>query len=620
MLLLKMQNRKISIIFFLIPIVKTYSAKKLRTRCVTLSKGIFLSCTLLLAVILLAGCNRDGANLQTPFNVETADSLKSGKAIAYDSTAHYLDAFLQADATVNSNDASGQAVREGLLQFYQKGEFKPAWLNGLKLSDHALSLINDVCTASNNSLLPVSYQPEALYDALEQAAMDPTHEKLATLDLQLSRTFMLYADDHIAGRLDPEVLPYEVYLKRDEAPLAPMMAVALNRPAPESFSNAMRPVHPHYSRLLDALERYRAIEENGGWPSIKIDETLKPGMSDTAVTLLRTRLHRSGDLSKNRDSTNTLFDENVATAVAQFQVRHGLAVDSLLGPATLAALNVPVTERVRQIERSIERWRWLPQDLGDRYVLVNIPAFKVFGYQNGQQALEMRVIVGSEFNEQYTPVFRDKMEYVVFRPYWNVPAGIAAEEIAPKAMDDPTYISRNNYEILDGEDIVTPNEEAIEKLIEGKYRIRQQGGPTNALGLVKFIFPNQHAIYLHDTPADHLFDRTERDMSHGCIRLEDPAKFAAYVLGPQGWSSRRIKKALAAEERTEVQLEESIPVYLMYLTAYADADDNVFFFDDVYGFDRDLKNALDRREQRLLSTSDNTKRLCDVLEKFEALG
>ncbi len=571
-----------------------------------------------MAGLLFIGC-KDGANLQTPFNIETADSLKSEKAFAYDSTAYYLDAFIQADPTISANDASSAAVREGLQQFYQQGTFKPAWLNGLKLTDHALSLINDVCTASDNSLLPVSYQPNKLYEALEHAALQPTHENLAKLDLQLSRTFMLYADDHIAGRVDPEVLPYEVYLKRDDAPLAPMMAVALNKPAPKSFSNSMRPEHPHFVQLFDALEKYRTLAETGGWPIIKTNQTLKPGMSDNAVTTLRTRLYRSGDLSKNRDSTNSLFDEDVATALAHFQVRHGLEVDSLLGPATLMALNVPVEERVLQIERSIERWRWLPHDLGDRYVLVNIPAFKVFGYQNGRKALEMSVIVGSEFNNQETPVFSDKMEYVVFHPYWNVPQGIAAEEIAPKALDDPSYISRNNYEILDGDEIVTPDKKALKKLEEGEYRIRQKGGANNALGLVKFIFPNQHAIYLHDTPADNLFDHTRRDMSHGCIRLEDPAQFAAYVLGSQGWSSSRIKTAMATDERTEVQLEEPIPVYLMYLTAYADDENNVFFFNDVYGFDRELREALVQRERRMISSSENTKRLCDILDKFREL-
>ena len=554
-----------------------------------------------------------------------ADSINTSlipdmaSVISFDSTAFYLQSFVTEE--IQDEGASSEAVRSGLNKFYDKRVFEPAWLEGLSLSDHAVVLIKDICSANEAALLPVSYNPGLLIDVLNNAAEAPSHITLAALDLQLSRAFLLLADDHFSGRIDPEVLPYEVFLERRIVTLDSVMEESLSRPAPASFSASLQPNHFHYRRLLDALNHYRDLEERGGWPMIESNEVLEPGIKDSTVSILRRRLLISGDLIHTPgEEHNALYDVNVATAVARFQTRHGLLVDSLVGPSTIEALNVSVEDRIRQIERSIERWRWLPQDLSDRYVLVNIPAFKVYGFDEGAQALEMRVIVGSEYNEQYTPVFSDRMDYVVFRPYWNVPHSIASEEIGPKALSDSTFITRNGYEILAGERIVTPDAEAIEKLIAGQYRIRQQPGPRNALGLVKFIFPNRHAIYLHDTPADHLFERHERDLSHGCIRLEDPPRFASYVLGKQGWNAESIQGAIYSGDRQEVSLDDPIPVYLMYLTTSVDEDGTVFFYDDVYGFDAELAKMLAKRKSRLLATASDTRLVCRALQHFHALN
>ena len=578
----------------------------------------------ILLVLLLGSCAREVELLDDASDILPDDSLASelipdlATVIQFDSTAGYLQTFV--DSKSKEEDAIAEAVHTNLERFYGQGIFKPAWLNGLTLTAHAITLIRDVCNADAASLLPVSYHPDLLYEALDNAAGAPTHETLAALDLQLSRTFMRYADDHLGGRLDPEMLPYDIYLDRPDFPLDSVMKATLNRPVPSSFSQAMQPEHPHYERLIQALERYRTIVDSGGWPAVASEEVLKFGTTHPSVPDLRLRLHKSGDLVKHASLTDTSYDAMVAAAVAGFQARHGLRVDSTVGPATLGALNVTARDRLYQIERNIERWRWLPQNLSDRYVLVNIPAFEVFAYDEGKEALNMRVIVGSEYNEQYTPVFSDRMDYVVFRPFWNVPHSIASEEIAPKALTDSTFISRNNYEILAGNQIVTPDEEALQKLINGEYRIRQKAGPRNALGLVKFIFPNRHAIYLHDTPADYLFERNERDLSHGCIRLEDPPRFASFVLGRQGWTPDQIHEAIYEGERQKVLLEEPIPVYLMYLTAFVDDQGVVSFYDDVYGHDEILDDLLLRRKQRIQSSIRETQVICHALQKYSELS
>lgn len=587
-------------------------------------RNVITASILLTSLFLFSRCAQEAEVIDTSSAFQQDDSLAAdllpdlASVIQFDSTASYLQTHITSKQTRNS--AIDSTIRVGLEQYYGEGIFEPAWLNDLTLTAHAITLIQDVCNANEVALLPVSYQPGMLYEALDKATVAPTHETLAALDIQLSRTFMQYANDYIAGRFDPELLPYDIYLDRPDIRLDSMMKAMLDQPAPASFSQAMQPEHPHHQRLLDALERYRTITKAGGWPALNLEDILEPGMVHPSVPVLRSRLHKSGDLADHASLTDTSYDAAVTLAVARFQQRHGLQVDSTVGPSTLAALNVTAEDRVRQIERNIERWRWLPRDLGQRYVLVNIPAFKVFAYNDGVKALDMRVIVGSEYNEHYTPVFSDRMDYVVFRPFWNVPHSIASEEIAPKALADSTFISRNNYEILVGDRIVTPDEEAINKLIEGVYRIRQRAGPGNALGLVKFIFPNRHAIYLHDTPADYLFERSDRDLSHGCIRLEDPPRFASYVLGPQGWTPDQIHEAIYDGERQEVHLEAPFPVYLMYLTAFVDDEGVVSFYDDVYGHDQKLNELLIRRTGRIQSSIRETQVICHALQKFSELS
>jgi murein L,D-transpeptidase YcbB/YkuD len=263
------------------------------------------------------------------------------------------------------------------------------------------------------------------------------------------------------------------------------------------------------------------------------------------------------------------YDRRLAGAVAEFQARHAIGVDSMLGKETVDAMNVPAEYRLAQVAANLERYRWLPRALGNRYIIVNVPQFHLAAYDSGQQTLEMKVIVGQEYEDKATPVFSDSMEFVIFRPYWNITDAIARKEIWPKVDADPGYLAANNMEVYND---------------HGVRRVRQLPGPKNSLGLVKFMFPNDFNIYLHDTPNGELFKKDVRAFSHGCIRLEKPAELAQWVLG---WDADRVQQAMHdGSNNHQVNLPKKIPVYIVYFTAYARGG-QLYFGNDLY--DRDSK-------------------------------
>ena len=339
------------------------------------------------------------------------------------------------------------------------------------------------------------------------------------------------------------------------------------------------------ARLNAALDRYRGIAQ-GGWPTIPDGDLVEVGDSAAAqVEALRGRL-AAEDALGGAAASGAVYTPALAAQVAQFQRRHGLAVDSLLGANTREALNVSADERVAQIERSLAQWEDLPEiptGPGARYVMVNVPEFRVRAFEDGREALQMEVVVGAEYDDRTTPTFADSIEHVIFRPYWNVPPGIATDELVPQG---PAALEAKGFEIIayyDPDAEVYPMTAAnLRRVANGSLRIRQTGGEDNALGLVKYMFPNRYAVYLHDTPADHLFDEAVRAYSHGCIRLERPAEFGAWVLGPQGWDESRVRENMNAGEREKVVLDEEIPVYVVYLPVWADESGAVHFSRDIY--------------------------------------
>ena len=440
----------------------------------------------------------------------------------------------------------------------------------------------------------------AALDALGGASGGaPPAEALARADVLLTAAFVAYAGDLLTGQVAPRAVTREWHIDPQAADVDAALARTLAAADGPAFADALarlRPQDPDYAALTGALARYRALAARGGWAPLPATGVLHPG--DTAAVgplgALAARLRADGAAHAAGGSTDGLgdgpgnaggavegaravYDAALAGAVAEYQRRHGLVVDSILGPATRAALDRPAEYRLRQIAANLERHRWLPRARGDRYVIVNIPAFRLRAYDGGREVLAMNVVVGAEYGGRSTPVFSDSMAYVVFRPYWNVPSGIAARELWPRQRRDRSYFRRNGYEVA--------------RASWGRY-VRQRPGPGNALGFVKFIFPNDFAIYLHDTPARHLFGEDVRAFSHGCIRVERPDALAEYVLGPQGWDLARVRRAMdAGENDTRVYLTRKLPVYIAYFTTYTRGG-ALHFANDVYDRDDALVRAV----------------------------
>ena len=365
------------------------------------------------------------------------------------------------------------------------------------------------------------------------------------------------------------------------------------QPSPSPSSSASARQQPNTdqderARLAEALSRYESIEAEGGWPTLPPGDVLEAGDTSAQVPTLRKRLAATGDLPAALASAeDSVYSRELAGALAAFQKRHGIVSDSLVGPNTREQLNISVEQRIAQIEASLDRWDELPDTLGSRYVLVNLPEFKLRAFENGDEVLQMAVIVGKEYDGRSTPVFSDSMEYVIFRPYWNIPPSIANEEILPKARGNRSYLVENDYEIVShyGPDatVYDTYSTSLDRVASGELRLRQESGPSNALGLVKFMFPNDLAIYLHDTPADHLFDKVERDFSHGCIRVERPVDLAVWVLQDKPeWTRDRVQRAMQEGDWQRVDLDEEIPVHLVYQTVFVDEDGTVHFREDIY--------------------------------------
>jgi murein L,D-transpeptidase YcbB/YkuD len=326
---------------------------------------------------------------------------------------------------------------------------------------------------------------------------------------------------------------------------------------------------------------------------------VEPGQAWDGIPALRARLRVRGDLAEDAPD-GALYDPATAAAVKRFQARHVLDADGVIGPATIEAANVPLLRRVRQLELALERGRWLPRITDRPTVFVNLPIFRLWASDpvRGDEPLRMKVVVGKAMDHK-TPIFLDKMEYVVFRPYWNPPYSITKKEIVPHARRDPAYLARENFEIVasgaDDAPALETTPANLDAVLAGRLYVRQKPGPRNSLGLAKFIFPNAENIYMHGTPAPQLFARTRRDFSHGCIRLEDPAALAEWVLRDlDGWDRARIEAAMQGERPRRVNLRQPLAVVLFYDTVHVNSEGVVHFVGDIYGHDRALDQALAR--------------------------
>ena len=487
-----------------------------------------------------------------------------------------------------------------LNAFYLNGRTEPVWLGEQGPNLRAELLRERLRQADAEGLVALHY-PVAHIDRLWSS---PRQEERLQLELTLSSAFFDYTRDVRDGRLEPQQVAPLWLIEKVPVDAVSMLRLALLE---EDFSAALdglAPIHPGYRRLRDALARYRAIQaQHGEWPQLPPGPTLRPGEMEPRVVVLRERLMLEGDHMLPQGVNSSHYDQPLEYAVRRFQVRHGLEADGLVGEETLAALNVTLAERIEQIVLAMERWRWLPQYLGRRHILVNIPAFELIAYEEGEAQLSMPVIVGT--TERPTPVIRGMLHTVVFNPDWTVPRTIALQDVIPRQRRNPDYMPSQGIRVYadwQGEWELDPQEVDWGSVNKNHfpYMLRQAPGPLNALGKVKFLFYNGHDVYLHDTPHQGLFARYSRAYSSGCIRLEEPLQLVNFVLAEEGegrWDERAVRKIIDSGKTHGVALTGRIPVYLLYFTAWVAEDGAVHFRPDIYGEDALVRPCMPFEEQ-----------------------
>jgi len=490
-----------------------------------------------------------------------------------------------------------------LPRFYEQRTYMPAWSSDSGFSLQIADLIKAISGAGGQCFMPDDYHLKKITAIMVEINKDYAGRQtfnaamLAELDLLLTDAFLIYSAHLLEGRTNPETKCPEWNAQCEEADLAVVLQTAITSGTIEKALNDLLPREPNYFLLCRKRRDYLGIMNKGGWPMIPNGPDLKKGDYDERVPAIRERLTIVGDQPKKKIRELLLFDEDLEQAVRQFQKRHGLISDGKIDARTLAVMNVPVEERLRQIEVNMERWRWCQRDFGDRYILINIANFELDTYEHDTMTLSMRAIVGRPFRS--TPVFSGTMTYLVFNPYWNVPKKIAVEDILPKVKKDKVYLTANNYKVLQGwgnsELKIDPSTISWVALNENyfPYRLRQDPGPTNALGRIKFMFPNEYDVYIHDTPARELFSKDSRDFSSGCIRIEKPIELAEYVLNDSiKWKKKEILRVIEENKERTVSLPKPIPVHLLYWTAWVAGNGQLNFRNDIYDRDKDIYWAL----------------------------
>lgn len=491
-----------------------------------------------------------------------------------------------------------------LPRFYANRSYEPAWIGKSGPLPRALSLVAAVGNASSVGLTANDYHLETITALMDRIGSDKAMlgsvppDLAADLDLVLTDAFLMYASHLLSGRVNPEDLQSEWFIKGRKQDLLMVLEKAVLQDSVAEVLDSLKPPHSGYERLKAALSHYRDIVRKGGWPVLSPGPQLKRGDRGDRVKELRAFLLATGDHPAATEKAKSRhFDKDLETGVRQFQSRHGLKVDGAAGPATLKAMAVPAADRLRQIEVNMERWRWLPAELGERFVLVNIAGFTLSVIENDFTLMSMRAIVGKDF--QKTPVFTGRITDVELNPYWNIPSTIASTEIIPEIRKNRAYLAKNKIRVFRGwgpsARRINPSSISWSR-VTGKnlpFWLRQDPGPKNPLGAVKFLFPNKYEVYVHGTPFHGLFERDSRGFSHGCIRIESPLELAEYLLqNPADWSSESLLDAIKSGKNLSIRLSDPIPVHLLYFTVWVDETGTVHFRDDVYGHDEVLARAL----------------------------
>jgi len=488
--------------------------------------------------------------------------------------------------------------RDDVQAFYDAGGYQLAWTKGGQPTSQARTVIDTLRRADDRGLNAEDYDASRWDQRLSQLNQP---DAAARFDVALTVCVMRYLSDLHLGRVNPKKLKFAIAEKTYRSDLVQFVRTHLvNGQSISSDLELVEPQYPGYQRTKAVLQQYLELAQHGDGPAVPAPKkSLDPGSHFEGIAQLTQRLALLSDLPAGASvPPGDIYQEPLVEAVKRFQDRHGLMADGRLGAQTVKELNTPLSARIEQLRLTLERWRWLPHEFPLPPLVVNIPEFRLRAFDaNHQTVLSMNVIVGKALRHE-TPVFQKDMQYVVFRPYWNVPQSIQRSEIVPAIQRNRNYVADKNYEVTthNGQVVTSGaiDDEVLEQLRTGKLAVRQKPGPTNALGLVKLIFPNEYNVYLHSTPSQQLFSRSRRDFSHGCIRVEKPDELSAWALRdlPE-WNLEKVRAAMQqGKDNQQVNLPKPIPVLILYGTAVINDYGAVHFYDDIYGHDADLRKAL----------------------------
>lgn len=486
-----------------------------------------------------------------------------------------------------------------LIRFYKERNYRPAW-NEFKVFEEASEVFKD---SYDDGLIPSDYHVDGLLRLVDKIEASENKNQLDTewvagFDILMTDAIILYSYHLYVGKVDPHNLDANWNFGHAE----------LKGDGPELLSNAiekndvskellkLRPELEGYSLFIKTLKEYRQIEEKGGWGTIKLGGKIDPGDSDPRIPQIRKRLAITNDLTNITDMESNTYNPELASDIILFQDMHGLDTDGIIGKGTFHALNIPVEEKIQKIRVNMERARWIMHNLTEGYLLVNIARYDAFVYQKGKLKHSFNVMVGKTIHQ--TPVFKSKMKYLEFNPTWTVPTSITRNELVPKMKKDPEYLQKNNMVLLDGSGNIISASSIDFSTVSAKrfpYTVRQEPGPKNALGQVKFIFPNKYAVYLHDTQSKSLFSKSKRSFSHGCIRVQGPLDLAEVLLEDSNVNRKQIDKIIASKETKRIFLTEPLDVLLLYWTCGIWDEDKLFFIPDIYERDQKILNKLNSK-------------------------
>ncbi|MGZ8192471.1 MAG: L,D-transpeptidase family protein [Methylobacter sp.] len=507
--------------------------------------------------------------------------------------------------------SSFQNRGEDMENLYKMADYQLLWLGNDHSEKNIADALHLLANASVHGLNPINYDTETLRQKLIQAlSLEPeSYKELALYDTALSISLLRYAHDLHYGRVNPQGINFKLKLREKKlTDLALLIKDNLEDSTLLQLPELVEPRFKQYRKLKVALATYRQLAGKSPRFELIINKSLRPGDHHPKIAELRRFLIAIGDLPPEKTNGNNdkshVYTGKIAEGVKKFQHRHGLTPDGVIGKGTAAALSVPLKERVTQIELAMERLRWLPELSVGASIIVNIPAFQLWAIEDlrggNADIVNMKVVVGRALKNQ-TPVLMAEMRFIDFMPYWNIPYSITKKEILPKLIQNTNYLATENMELVSSFGNEAPSvpftSTSIAQLKQGTLKVRQRPGLKNVLGRVKFIFPNEDDVYLHDTPANSLFSKSRRDFSHGCVRVEDPQKLADFVLKNQeGWTKQAVEQAMKTPKTKRVILKKPIPVLFFYTTSFFDQNNNLVFYPDIYGHDAVLLGALKKPE------------------------